>query len=216
MFLGHFGVGFAAKKVDQKPSLGTYFLAAQWLDLIWPLFLLLDIEKVKIEPGNNPFLTIDFYYYPFSHGFLIVLIWASIFGGIYYLVKRNAKGALILSGLVISHWVLDWIAHVADLPLAPGLGYKTGWGLWNSVAATVMVEGSIFLLGVFLYSQNTKAINRKGSWGFWGLIIFLMVIYVMNLLGPPPPGVKPIAYVGLAQWLFVAWAYWIDKNRKIK
>jgi hypothetical protein len=214
MFLGHFGAGFSAKKIDQRPSLGTLFLAAQWLDLIYPILLLLGIEKVRIDPGNTAFTPLDFTYYPYTHGFLSVLIWAAMFGGIYYLVKKNTKGALLLAGLVISHWILDWIAHRPDLPLVPGLDYKVGLGLWNSVMATVMVEGFIFLVGVILYFRVTEAINWKGTWGLWGLIIFFIVIYIMNLFGPPPPGVEPIAYVGIAQWLFVAWAYWIDKNRR--
>lgn len=214
MFIGHFGVGFAAKSIDQKPSLGIYFMAAQWLDLIWPVLLLLDIEKASVNSGTNPFLNLEFDYYPFSHGFLSVLIWAALFGGIYYLVKKNAKGTLLLAGLVISHWILDLIAHVPDLALVPGLKYKVGWGLWNSVIATVIVEGSLFLLGIYLYSRVTEAVNLQGKWGFRILVIFLMVIYIMNLFGPPPPGIKPVAFVGLSQWLFVVWAYWIDKNRK--
>lgn len=214
MFLGHYGAGFIAKKIDQGPSLGTCFMAAQWLDLVWPVLLLLDIEKAHIDPGTNPFLNLEFNYYPFSHGLLSVLIWAALFGGIYYLIKKNAKGTLLLAGLVVSHWILDWIAHVPDLALVPGLEYKVGWGLWNSVIATVILEGSLFLVGVYLYYRATEAVNQQGKWGFWTLVIFLMTIYIMNLFGPPPPGIKPVAYVGLSQWLFVAWAYWIDKNRK--
>lgn len=214
MFLGHYGVGFAAKKINQRPSLGTLFLAAQWLDLIWPILVLLDIEKVRIDPGNNPFLTLDFYYYPFSHGLLSALIWGTLFGGIYYLVKKNAKVALLLAGLVISHWVLDWIAHRPDLPLIPGSDYSVGLGLWNSVTASVIVEGLIFIGGFFLYLRVTMAKNRKGSWGLWGLFLFFTLIYVMNLFGPPPPSIESIAYAGLAQWIFVIWAYWVDSNRK--
>jgi len=216
MFLGHFGLGFAAKKLYHQPSLGTMFLASQWLDLIWPVFLLLGIEKVRIDPGNTAFTPLDFVYYPFTHGFLSVVIWGALFGGIYFIIKNNAKGALLLFGLVISHWILDWITHRPDLPLIPGSEMKAGLGLWNSITVTIIIEGLIFIGGVFLYIKTTNAENRKGSIGLWSLIIFFVMIYIMNLLGPPPPSEEPIAYIGLAQWLFVIWAYWIDGNRKTR
>ena len=50
MFIGHFGVAFAAKKVAPETSLGTLILAAQFLDFLWPFFLLLGIEHVRIAP----------------------------------------------------------------------------------------------------------------------------------------------------------------------
>ena len=79
MFIGHFGVGFAAKKVDNRPSLGTLFLAAQFLDLLWPVFLLTGLEKVTIDPGNTAFTPLNFVYYPFSHGLLSVLLLSVLF-----------------------------------------------------------------------------------------------------------------------------------------
>lgn len=214
MFIGHFGVGLAAKKLDNRPSLGTLFLAAQWIDLLWPLFLLLGLEKVKIDPGNTAFTPLDFIYYPFTHSLLGVIIWALLVGGVYYLFKKNLKGSLLLGGLVLSHWILDLITHRPDLPIAPGLELKVGFGLWNSVAFTIIVEGLIFVGGAYLYLKSTRAMNKKGSIALWGLIIFLAVVYVINVFGPPPPGEEPIAYAGFLMWLFVIWGYWIDKNRE--
>ena len=51
MFIGHFGVALAAKRVAPRPSLGTLTLAAMLVDGIWPLFLLLGWEEVRIVPG---------------------------------------------------------------------------------------------------------------------------------------------------------------------
>lgn len=213
MFIGHFGLGFAAKKLDQRPSLGTLFLAAQWIDLIWPLLLLANIEKVTIEPGNTAFTPLNFIYYPFTHSFLGVLIWAILFAGIYYLLKKNGRGALLLGGLVVSHWFLDLLTHRPDLPLFPGLDVKVGLGLWNSVPLTMLVEGAIFLGGFWLYYQLTQARNRIGNISMWSLAIFLLVVYIMNVFGSPPPSSEAIGYVGLSQWLIVAWGYWVDRNR---
>ncbi|MFH1198169.1 MAG: metal-dependent hydrolase [bacterium] len=213
MFVGHFGVGFAAKKTYSKPSLGTMFFAAQFIDLLWPILLLLGLEKVKIDPGNTAFTPLDFIYYPISHSLFGVLIWALLFGAVYFIIKRNLKNSVLLGLLVISHWILDLFVHRPDLPLVPWSELKVGFGLWNSVLFSIIIELLIFAAGAYLYLTSTKSKNKKGSIGLWSLIVFLLAIYFMNIFGPPPPAEEPIAYAGLALWLLVACAYWIDKNR---
>ena len=215
MFIGHFGFGLAAKKVDRRPSLGTLFLASQFIDLLWPLFLLFGLEKVRIDLGNTAFTPLDFYYYPFSHSFLAVLLWALLFGGIYFILKRRLGTSILLGGLVLSHWILDLVTHRPDLPIFPWSEVKVGLGLWNSIEMTIVVEGLIFLIGAYLYFKVTKAENVRGSISFWSLLVFLILVYVLNILGPPPPSAEPIAVVGMSQWLLIAWGYWIDKNRSV-
>ena len=216
MFIGHFGTGLAAKKLDSKISLGTLFLAAQFIDLLWPIFLLLGIEKVIIEPGNTSFTPLNFISYPYSHSLFGVLIWSLLFGSIYYIYRKNINSALLLAALVMSHWILDLITHRPDLLIIPSSDIKVGLGLWNSVIFTMLIEGSIFGVGAYLYISCTKAENKKGKIGLWSLLVFLVVIYLMNIFGSPPPSEKAIAVVGLFQWLLVGWAYWIDKNRAPK
>ena len=215
MFIGHFAVGFAAKKVVPKPSLGTLFLAAQFIDLLWPLLLLLGLEKVSIDPGNTVVTPLNFTQYPISHGFVSVLIWGILVGGIYFILRKDKKTAFWLGMLVLSHWILDLLTPRPDLPLIPGSDVKVGLGLWNSLPGTILIEGGLFAFGVYYYMINTKAKNRTGVWSLWALVVFLLLIYVSNLFGPPPPEAGPIAYIGLAQWLLIAWGYWIDRNRAI-
>ncbi len=214
MFIGHFGAGFAGKKVIPKTSLGTLFLAAQFVDLLWPLLLLLGIETVEIQPGKNPFTTLEFTHYPLSHSLFAVIIWAIIFGIVYYLIRKNIKASIWLGALVLSHWILDFISHKPDLQIVPWSSTVVGLGLWNSVPLTVFIEVSIFLIGVYLYITTTKAKNKTGIHALWSLVFFLLLMYVMNIFSPPPTSVEPIGYVGLAQWLIVAWGYWIGKNRE--
>lgn len=213
MFIGHFGVGFAGKKFDKSASLGTYFIAAQWVDLIWPILLLLGVEKVNIEPNISVVTPLDFIYYPFTHSLLAAIIWGVLFGLVYFLIKKKLKTAVILGLLVVSHWFLDLIVHIPDLSLIPGIDFKVGLDLWNSLVGTLLVEGLIFTGGVYLYLKTTKAKNKKGTYALWGLILFLTLIYVGNLFGPPPDSAQAIAIVGNAQWLIILWGYWIDKNR---
>ena len=217
MFIGHFGVGFAAKKVVKKTSLGTLFLASQFVDLLWPILLILGIEKVEINPVNTGLTPLNFVYYPFSHSLLAAIVWAFIFGLIYYLIKKDLGSAIWCGLLVPSHWILDLIVHRPDLPLWPGHGSPMfGLGLWSSIYGTIIIEVGIFLVGVYLYSKTTEPKNKTGSISLWILVIFLMLVYFMNIFGPPPNSIDAIGYVGLSQFILIAWGYWIDKNRQVR
>jgi hypothetical protein len=214
MFIGHFGVALAAKKVAPNARLGTLVIAAQLLDLLWPPLLLLGVEEVKIVPGITTFSPFDFTRYPISHSLLMVGVWSTAFGLLYYLWRRAGRSAVVIGLLVASHWVLDFIVHRPDLPLAPGTSARFGLGLWNSIPGTLIVEGVIFLTGAFLYAGATRALDRTGRFAFWGYIVFLIISYVASFAGPPPDNPKSIAWVSLSVWLLVAWAYWIDRHRR--
>jgi hypothetical protein len=211
MFIGHFGVGLAAKKAAPSVSLGTFSLAVQFVDLLWPVFLLLGLERVCIQPGDTVVTPLDFVRYPFTHSLVTGTGWALLFALAYLAVKRNRRAAVILGLGVISHWVLDWIVHRPDLPLYPG-GPKVGLGLWNSVAGAVAVEGGIFGLGLALYVMTTRARDRVGHWALWSLVSLLVAVYFANLLGGPPPSATAVAWAALAVWLLVPSGYWIDRH----
>lgn len=214
MFIGHFGVGFGAKAIAPNASLGSLFLAAQFIDLLWPTFLLIGVEKVRIEPGITRVTPLDFVNYPISHSLLAVVCWAALFAVVYLLVRRYPRGAIVLGLAVVSHWVLDLIVHRPDLPLYPGSANVFGLGLWSSVGATLAVELPIFVVGLWLYLRSTVASDAVGRWALWGLVVFLVAIYFANLFGEPPPNVTVLAWVGQAQWLLIVWGYWIDQHRR--
>lgn len=215
MFIGHFAVGFGVKKVQPQVSLGTLFLAAQFLDLLWPIFLVLGLEHVEIVPGINKIGPLNFTNYPFSHSLLMVLGWGIAFGFVYWLIKKNSRAAIVLGLCVVSHWVLDLIVHIPDLPLYPGDSPKVGLGLWNSLPGTLLLEGIFFLGGIVLYTRATNAKNKKGRYGFLGLVAFLLVVYISSVFGPLPPDTNAIAWSGHLQWLIIIWGYWVDKNREV-
>ncbi len=212
MFIGHFAVGFGAKRFAPGISLGTLFLAAQFIDLLWPTLLLLGVERVRIAPGITAFTPLDFEYYPWSHSLLMVVVWGGLFGAAYYALRRDARASVVLAIAVLSHWLLDYFTHRPDLPLWPDAA-RVGLGLWNSVSGTLAIEVSLLACGVLLYLHSTRARDAVGRWALWGLVALLGLIYAGNLLGPPPPSVTAIAWVGHAQWLLVAWAYWMDRHR---
>lgn len=215
MFIGHFGAGFAAKGISRETSLGTLFLAAQFIDLLWPTLLLLDIERVRIVPGITAVTPLLFEYYPVSHSLVAVFGWALLVGGVHYLLKRRRAAAFVLGGLVVSHWLLDAVVHRPDLPVMPGGDMLVGLNAWSSLPLTLAIELSLFGLGTWIYLRNTAATDAVGRYGLAALVGFLLLVYAGNLLGDPPPGATAIAWVGQAQWIIVIWAYWVDAHRRV-
>ena len=216
MYLGHYAVALAAKRASPNTSLGTLIAASQLIDIIWPLLVLVGLEKVAVDPGNTVVTPLHFVQYPFTHSLLSVLIWASFFASLYWLVSGNRTGTLTVWLAVLSHWVLDFFTHAPDLPLYPGSEKMVGLGLWNSLSGTLALELGIFLLGMILYLRTSRPANRTGTYTFVLLMVFLFVTYVINVLGPPPPNYRMVAYSALLLWLLVPWGYWIDRNRHLK
>ncbi len=215
MMIGHYAVALAAKPSAPKVSLGWLAAAAIFLDLIWPLLLQAGLEQVAVVPGITVVTPMDFISYPWSHSLLMSLVWGALFGGLYYALTNERRGALVLAVLVVSHWLLDFITHRPDLPLMPGESIKLGLGLWNSLAGTLVIELGLFVLGVFFYARATKARDGIGRWGLIGVIVFLLLIYASVIFGPPPPtDTTAIVIADVAQILFLLLLGWVDRHRQ--
>ena len=214
MFIGHFAVGFAAKRVAPKSSLAVLLAAPLLADLLWPMFLLLGIERVAVTPSTNPFLNLTFLSYPWSHSLVMGIVWAVLFAGIYYALTRYRPGAVMIAVGVVSHWVLDVITHRPDMPLSPWSSRLYGFGLWESVAATVIVESLMFIAGTVIYTRCTSARDKIGRYAWWGLVTFTTFGYVMSLLPAQPPPVPVIGWTALSLGILTAaWAWWADRHR---
>ena len=212
MVLGHYGVAFAARRVAPRTSLGTTIFAAQFLDELWPVLLLLGLEQVRIVPGLMAASALDFVSYPISHSLATALGWGALIGAGYFAVRRYGRGAWVVGASVASHWLLDAPMHRPDLPLWPGSATLVGGGLWNSVAVTWLVEGILFAAGVALYVRGTRARDRVGSWGLWAMVALLVVAFAGS--GSAPPSERTLALMTLGLWLFVPWGWWVDRHRE--
>ena len=206
-------MAFAAKRIAPKTSLGTLTAAATLLDLIWPIFLLLGIEHVRVKLGATKFTPLDFYDYPWTHSLVMSIGWGVAFGAIYFARTRYARGAVLVALCVVSHWVLDLIVHRPDLPLWPG-GPKFGLGLWNYPRATMAIEFTMYV-GARLHCRNsTRPRDRTGSIAFWAFVVALACIYISVAVGPPPPDARTVAIMALRAWLLPFWAGWFDRHRE--
>jgi membrane-bound metal-dependent hydrolase YbcI (DUF457 family) len=214
MFIGHFGLAFGAKRGAPELSLGTLFLACQFADLLWPPLVLAGIEKVEVEPGATKMTPLDFVSYPYSHSLVALCVWGALFTLAYTAGRRSRlRAGMIVAALVVSHWVLDVVVHRPDMPLTVTGTTRLGLGLWNSIAGTLVLELTIFIVGVMVYARATVARDRVGSTGLWSLVGFLLLVYVVNVFGPPPPSARAVAWAAEAMWLLVVWAYWIERHR---
>lgn len=211
MFIGHFAVGYALKKPCPKTNLGVLVAAPLLLDLLWPIFLLLGLETVRIAPGDTVVTPLDLHDYPWSHSLLMALVWSVLYAALFG--RRDRRLAVWLGLGVFSHWLFDFIAHRPDMPLYPGSATVVGLGLWNHLPATLVVEFGFYAAGVWLYTSSTKARDRIGRFG-WPLAVLLFALFYLSaVFGPPPPSEKVIAFLGLTAWLFPLLLGWIDRHR---
>jgi hypothetical protein len=214
MFLGHFGVALAAKKAAPRASLGTLVLSAQFADCLWPVLLLAGLEQVRIVPGITRVTPLDFVSYPISHSLLMQLFWGIMLGALYFLWRRDFRTAALVSALLPTHWLLDFIAHRPDMPLYSG-GPKFGLGMWNSLPWTLFVEYGLLVAGLLIYLAATRSAVQS-KYPLCSLIVFLAAIYPVSLFGPPPPSVRVLAVSAIAIWLTIPWAAWGDRQRRSK
>lgn len=211
MFVGHYGVSFAANRAQRSVPLWVLFLAVQLLDILWAPFVLLGIEKVRIVPGITATNPLDLYYMPYTHSLIAALLWSCVGGLLYHFLARPARRAasVIVGMAVFSHWILDFIVHRPDLPLF-GNSAKVGLGLWNAPAIAFGLEAALLFGGMWLCLKGQRA-------GFRSLILLGVVMLVMQAVtffGPPPASDNAIAATALLAYvLFAAAAWWLYDRR---
>lgn len=213
MFVGHTALALAAKRAAPTASLGTLVAATFALDLVWPVLLLAGVEHVRVDPGNTAFTPFDFEHYPWSHSLLMAIVWGAVAAAVYRR-RGSAHAATVVGAVVVSHWVLDALVHRPDLPLWPGASPFVGLGLWRSIPATFVVEGVLLAIGLASYLRQSTPSDAIGRWALVALIALQTVIWLSGPYATPPPGERPVAFVGLALALFIPWAAWIDRHRR--
>lgn len=214
MFAGHAALALASRPKSRGLSLGALVAASFGLDLVWPFLLVAGVERVRVDPGNTAFTALDFESYPWTHSLALSLAWAVLAGALAWILTKNRAGSLLVGGLVVSHWALDFLTHRPDLPLWPGdRAPMAGLGLWNSIPGTLLVEGALLVAGFALYVRFTRAVDRIGSIAMWAFVLFIASIWASSPFSPPPPSADAVTAVAFAVWLFPLWAWWFDRHR---
>ena len=202
MFVGHYGVSFAAKPVETRVPLWVWFIAVQWLDVVWSVLVLLGVEKLHIVPGFTQANSYDLYYMPYTHGLPGSIVLSLILGAAVALFTPGKRGttAMLVAAAAFSHWILDLIVHVPDLPLYDNTA-KVGFGLWRHVALSFPLEIALLGFGAWFYAR-AMTLTRPAV--FWGFVIFLAVMQIYANFGPPPASENAMAVMALAFYVVLA------------
>ncbi|HEV8375868.1 MAG TPA: hypothetical protein VGR38_06480 [Candidatus Polarisedimenticolia bacterium] len=214
MFVGHLALALAGKRAAPSVSLGWLVAAATASDLLWPVFLLLGVERVRIVLGAMAFTPLVFDSYPWSHSLLMGLVWGAVLAGIARWRGIPARAATLLGALVVSHWVLDFVTHAPDMPLWPGPSPRLGLGLWNSIPGTFIVEGTLWAAAIVLYLRTVGTGDRIGQVAFWSFVVICTLMWASGPWSPPPPNPRALAWFALVGWIVVPWAALADRHRR--
>lgn len=214
MFVGHYGVAFVARGGEKRLPLWVYFLAAQWVDVVWTILVWFGVERVHIQPGVNPSGPLVFDYYPYTHSLAAGIGWAALaYLGYRVLTRRQGplRPAGILAAVVVSHWFLDFLVHQPDLPLFDE-SHKVGLGLWNHPVLELAVEILLLAAGFIFYLRRSPELGTRRRIGAGLLCVLMVATQLAGDFGPPPSSVKVVAVSGFVLYmLFAGAAAYLDR-----
>jgi membrane-bound metal-dependent hydrolase YbcI (DUF457 family) len=205
MFIGHYGPALAAKPLEKRLPLWLLFLAVQWLDVGWSVLVMLGVEKLRIVKGFTQGSALDLHYMPFTHGLLGALALSLSLGAIAALFYRERRTAIVLvvGGAVFSHWLLDLVVHVPDLPLLDN-SFKVGFGLWRYLWISFPLEISLLIAGAFVYARAVPSQTRFGDAYLWLFVAAMALIETYGAFGPEPASPNAEAETALMAYLVLA------------
>ena len=216
MFAGHLGAGLIFKRFNPKVNLGIIFLAVSFLDLVLWVFILAGVEYLVVPPDfrHRHYLT---FFFPYSHGLLSSLIWSALAGLMWYRLRKfpaaeRLHSSIIIALAIFSHFILDFLVHIPEMPLLGATSYQMGLGLWNHLPLALALEASIALVGTWLFLRISKLSPWRKRW----LVTLMILVTGLTIAGqwlqtsPPQPvelaisSMIGISLAGLA-------GFWIDR-----
>lgn len=205
MFVGHYGVSFAAKPAARSVPLWVWVIAVQWLDVVWSILVLLGVEKLRIVPGFTEANSLDLYYMPYTHGLPGAAALSLLLGAIVaaFIPQNRASIFWLLAAAAFSHWILDLVVHTPDLPLYDDTA-KVGFGLWRHVAVSFPLELIVLGTGGWIYARTMPAMGGRGRAFLWGYIVLLALIQVYANFGPAPTSTQVMAIMAFGFYVLLA------------
>jgi hypothetical protein len=216
MFVGHYAVSFATRGTGVLLPLWVWFVAVQWLDVVFMTLLLAGVEKLRLTEGFTETNALDLYFMPYSHGLVGALVLSAVFATIVAAVFPAGRRPLAL-GLValasFSHWLLDLVMHTPDLPLLGDDSTKVGLGLWNHVAIGFPIELVLLGLAMVLYARSAELVGRNGRVILLAFFVFMALAQAYGTFGPTPGSNEEFAGSALAGYvLLAALAAWVERR----
>ncbi|MEO7773605.1 MAG: hypothetical protein ABIT36_04630 [Steroidobacteraceae bacterium] len=216
MFVGHIGAALAIGRVERRVNVGVFIAAAFTLDLALWIFVLLGVESVSI-PADFASTHQPEYMFPYSHGLLASLAWSVLAGIATFaasarLQQGRLRAAVFVGAAVFSHWLLDALVHVPELPITGTASTKVGLALWQNMPVALGVEVVVVLAGLWLFIQGNR-LSRAKAVSLTMLCLLLSGFTVVGMtIAPPPPSAIAMAATSLATLVIVcALVIWIGR-----
>ena len=141
MFIGHFAVAFLLAYLFPGVPIWVALVGVSFPDLLWSLFVPLGIEDLKVDPNTPLQKSLQFKKLPYSHSLVITNALSLAVGAVIAMALGNPFALVVFVLGSASHWILDIIVHLKDLPV---LGFdgdrKLGLGLWRWGRLAFFVE----------------------------------------------------------------------------
>jgi hypothetical protein len=218
MFIGHYGPAFAGKAIGPAIPLWVLFIAVQWMDFGWAALVLAGVEKVRVVPGFTEGSPFDLYYMPYTHGLIGALALSALLGAVvaFFLRARRGSVFLVVAGAAFSHWLLDLIVHVPDLPIYDDSA-KVGLGLWRHVWLSLPLELALMALGAWLYARMVPPGRAGGDRWLWLFVATMAALELYSAASAPPASSQQAALSALAAYLVLAvLAGLVDRARGVR
>ena len=90
---------------------------------------------------------------------------------------------------------------------------KFGLGLWYSIPLTLIVEGAMWIAGLWIYLRVPARRTMGATIAFWSLVAVCTVMWASGPSGPLPPSEKALGWFAMIGWLIVPWAALADRQR---
>lgn len=219
MFIGHYAPAFVAAGLKRGPRLGAMFVAAQFVDIAFFLFVLGGVEHMRETPGWTVMNAGDFYHMPYTHSLIGTLGFAALWAVIVRLRRGSWPLAWAGAAVVASHWLLDLLVHAPDLTLL-GAGRRYGLALWNDPQVAMPLELGMLAIAIVFYASRTRALGWRGHLSLATLIAALIAVQLVNWLTPQPPvTIDPVPaatpLTALAAYGVLALlAWWVARTRR--
>lgn len=197
MFAGHIGVALAAARVEPRINVGVLSAASLLLDLLLWLFVLLGWESVVI-PADFSQTHQPGFVFPYSHGLFASIVWSALAGAIVVLPFKSRRGeksrsAVLVAGVVFSHWLLDALVHRPELPVTVAASHQVGLGLWDNLPVALAFEAALVLVGTLWFLRGS-GLSRAKKLALAALSLLVLAFTVIGMtVAPPPPSAAAMA-----------------------
>lgn len=200
MFIGHFALAYLIMYLCPGVPPLIPLIGVSFPDLLWPVLVFAGIEKADIKPGSPRQDTLVFQSYPYSHSLVIGTLLAAVPGAIIGVFFGPVAG-LVFVAASASHWFLDAIVHVRDLPvLGFGRDVKAGAGLWRAGPAAFFIELALYVVFTLLFAPAGTKVP---------LLVLGILFHLVNAnsffgFSKENPFKTPRAYAAVAFFAFAA------------